>query len=179
MRAECVSCSPTGFVLFDEDLRSQYGTNYSYGVNTTTGDSCVRECYFYFKTISVAWHTTVVFSLLTPCVLLRCRKNFSQWQRSFQWKLRSHWLKFLRQHHIAVFSTGPSIYMYHNLALSFRFGTIRRYDGTLDRKGIERVINHRGVIETWRMGWYWIVLSLFFQHFWITLFNAAMHSNTS
>ena len=26
----------------------------------------------------------------------RCRKHFSQWQRSFQWKLRAHCLKFLQ-----------------------------------------------------------------------------------
>ena len=33
-----------------------------------------------------------------PCitnVIATCRKNFSQWERSFLWKLRCHWLKFL------------------------------------------------------------------------------------
>ena len=38
-----------------------------------------------------------------PCitnVFATCRKNFSQWHRSFQRKLRSHWLKFLR--HVAI-----------------------------------------------------------------------------
>ena len=38
-----------------------------------------------------------------PCitnVFATCRKNFSQWHRSFQRKLRSHWLKFLR--HVAM-----------------------------------------------------------------------------
>ena len=29
-------------------------------------------------------------------VIATCRKNFSQWERSFLWKLRCHWLKFLR-----------------------------------------------------------------------------------
>ena len=41
----------------------------------------------------------------TPCLttaIWRCRKNSSQWQRSFQWKLHSHWLKFLWQRHVAV-----------------------------------------------------------------------------
>ena len=45
-----------------------------------------------------------------PCLttaILRCRKNSSQWQRSFQWKLHSHWLKFLRQRHVAVVRQGP------------------------------------------------------------------------
>ena len=30
------------------------------------------------------------------------RKNFSQWECSFHWKLHCHWLEFLRQHQIAV-----------------------------------------------------------------------------
>ena len=36
-----------------------------------------------------------------------CRNPFSQWHRRFQRKLRSHWLKFLRQRHIAVVRQGP------------------------------------------------------------------------
>ena len=38
-----------------------------------------------------------------PCitnVFATCRKNISQWHRSFQRKLGSHWLKFLR--HVAI-----------------------------------------------------------------------------
>ena len=38
-------------------------------------------------------------ALLCSISLLRyrlCRKNFSKWQRSFQWKLRCHWFKGLR-----------------------------------------------------------------------------------
>ena len=31
-----------------------------------------------------------------------CRNLFSQWQGNFQWKLHSHWLKVLRQCHVAV-----------------------------------------------------------------------------
>ena len=38
----------------------------------------------------------------------RCRKNFNQWQRSFQWKLCCHWLNFLRQRHVAVVIQGPA-----------------------------------------------------------------------
>ena len=37
----------------------------------------------------------------------RCRKNFSQWECSFHWKLRCHWLEFLRQRQIAVVRHGP------------------------------------------------------------------------
>ena len=36
----------------------------------------------------------------------RCRKSFRQWQHSSQWRLRSHWPKFLRQRHIAVIIQG-------------------------------------------------------------------------
>ena len=45
-----------------------------------------------------------------PCLttaVWRCLKNSSQWQRSFQWKLHSHWLKFLRQRHVVVVRQGP------------------------------------------------------------------------
>ena len=50
-----------------------------------------------------------------PCLttaILRYRKNSSQWQRSFQWKLHSHWLKFLRQRHVAVVRQGPGFCVY-------------------------------------------------------------------
>ena len=36
----------------------------------------------------------------------RFHNYFSQWQRSFQRKLRSHWLKCLRQYHVAVAKQG-------------------------------------------------------------------------
>ena len=45
-----------------------------------------------------------------PCLTTatwRCRKNFSQWECSFLWKLRCHWLEFLRQRQIAVVRQGP------------------------------------------------------------------------
>ena len=37
-----------------------------------------------------------------------CRNPFSQWMHSFLWKLRSHWLKVLRQRHVAVVRQGPA-----------------------------------------------------------------------
>ena len=51
-----------------------------------------------------------------PCLtaaIWRRRKNSSQWQRSFQWKLHSHWLKFLRQRHVAVVRQGPAGFLCH------------------------------------------------------------------
>ena len=53
-------------------------------------------------------------TLLNPWVCLktaiwRCRKPFSQWQHSFHRKLPSHWLKFLRQRHVAVVRQGPGL----------------------------------------------------------------------
>ena len=58
-----------------------------------------------------------------PCLttaIWRCRKNSSQWQRSFQWKLHSHWLKFLRQRHVAVVRQGPGP-LWGNLAATGGF----------------------------------------------------------
>ena len=47
-----------------------------------------------------------------PCianVFATRRKNFSQWHRSFQRKLRSHWLKFLRHVAITLVIQGPGL----------------------------------------------------------------------
>ena len=44
------------------------------------------------------------------CITARiwwCRKTFSQWECSFNWKLHCHWLKVLRQCLIAVVIQGP------------------------------------------------------------------------
>ena len=59
-----------------------------------------------------------------PCitnVIATCRKNFSQWERSFLWKLRCHWLEFLRRVAKTVSNTGPrclasSVYKKHKLS---------------------------------------------------------------
>ena len=45
-----------------------------------------------------------------PCLTTatwRCCKNFSQWECSLYWKLRCHWLEFLRQRPIAVVRQVP------------------------------------------------------------------------
>ena len=42
-----------------------------------------------------------------PSATWSCRNNLSQWERSFHWKLRCHWLEFLRQRQIAVVRQGP------------------------------------------------------------------------
>ena len=44
-----------------------------------------------------------------PCIttaIWRCRETLSQWECSFHWKLRCHWLKGLWQRHIAVVIQG-------------------------------------------------------------------------
>ena len=46
-----------------------------------------------------------------------CRKNFSQWQRSFLWKLHYHWLKGLWQCYIAVVRRGPGLDISRNFPL--------------------------------------------------------------
>ena len=53
----------------------------------------------------------IILMVPGPCLTTatwRCRKNFSQWECSFHWKLRCHWLEFLQQRQIAVV-TGPRV----------------------------------------------------------------------
>ena len=53
-----------------------------------------------------------VFGKSGPCitnVFATRRKNFSQWHRSFQRKLLSHWLKFLRHVAITLVIQGPDL----------------------------------------------------------------------
>ena len=48
-----------------------------------------------------------------PCitnVIATCRKNFSQWESSFLWKLRYHWLKFLRRVAKTLVIQGPGFF---------------------------------------------------------------------
>ena len=47
-----------------------------------------------------------------PCLTTatwRCHNNFSRWGCSFLWKLRSHWLKDMRQRQIAEIRQGPGV----------------------------------------------------------------------
>ena len=56
-----------------------------------------------------SWHG-MTFCISGPCitnVFATRRKNFSQWHRSFQRKLLSHWLKFLRHVAITLVIQGP------------------------------------------------------------------------
>ena len=62
----------------------------------------------------MAWHRTGSRPLPNtgPCitkVFATRRKNFSQWYRSFQRKLLSHWLKFLRHVAITLVIQGPEL----------------------------------------------------------------------
>ena len=41
------------------------------------------------------------------CDIKLSHLNFCQWERSFYWKLRCHWLEFLRQRQIAAERRGP------------------------------------------------------------------------
>ena len=40
-----------------------------------------------------------------------CRKNFSQWESSFLWKLQCHWLKFLRRVAKTLVIQGPDVFV--------------------------------------------------------------------
>ena len=57
-----------------------------------------------------------------PCitnVIATCRKNFSQWERSFLWKLRCHWLKFLRRVAKTLVIQGPALYRSFKLIYTY------------------------------------------------------------
>ena len=59
----------------------------------------------------------------------RCRKNLSQWARSFHWKLCCHWLEFLRQRQIAVVRHGrgarPTNYISIEFEIRPKFAVLR------------------------------------------------------
>ena len=47
-----------------------------------------------------------------PCIITamwRCRKTLSQWEPSFHWKLRCHWLRGLRKREIPLVIQGPGL----------------------------------------------------------------------
>ena len=78
---------------------------------------CALFCYRYV--IILLWtHLTYLPIWLPQCqrsnpgpcitnVIATCRKNFSQWESSFLWKLRYHWLKFLRRVAKTLVIQGP------------------------------------------------------------------------
>ena len=62
------------------------------------------------------WNVFLSTQLMTsgPCitnVIATCRKNFSQWESSFLWKLRCHWLKFLRRVAKTLVIQGPGMHL--------------------------------------------------------------------
>ena len=59
---------------------------------------------------------------ITYTATRHCRYPFSQWQHSFRWKLRSHWLKVLQQRHIAYIYAY--VYMRHE---GFQSTKLRNY----------------------------------------------------
>ena len=61
------------------------------------------------------WGQLMDTCITGPCitnVIATCRKNFSQWESSFLWKLRCHWLKFLRRVAKTLVIQGPELSHY-------------------------------------------------------------------
>ena len=73
--------------------------------------SSIVEDFNYLHRDKSLWFSDAIwrrrFGLCLTTATWRCRKNFSQWECSFHWKLRWNWLEFLRQHQIAVVRQGP------------------------------------------------------------------------
>ena len=69
--------------------------------------------FVYSKSMQFVWRSGIWLTT----TIWRCRKPFGQWQRSFQRKLRSHWLKFLRQRHVAVVKQGLGAAIFYFLEL--------------------------------------------------------------
>ena len=61
------------------------------------------------------WTRPILLHDITgPCVttaIWRGCKSFSQWHHSSQRNLRSHWLKFLWQRHVAIVKQGPGLHL--------------------------------------------------------------------
>ena len=89
--------------------REYHGTHKGQ-VQVPTGCPC------HAVTMIPAWEmpSSFINGYTGPCitnVFATRRKNFSQWHRSFQRKLLSHWLKFLRHVAITLVIQGPGLYM--------------------------------------------------------------------
>ena len=91
---------------------------------TNSPDTLLCMCKCQYKSLRLIW--LIVWS--GPCitnVFATRRKNFSQWHRSFQRKLLSHWLKFLRHVAITLVIQGPaqaSVNRYHQTCCAFFTG---------------------------------------------------------
>ena len=105
-------------------------------------------CYRRIKTQNCRFsllHSPNIFAagLCLTTATWRCRKNFSQWELSFLWKLRCHWLKGLRQRQIAVVRQGPE----HNIRDRCRASWIvKQYESLLTGAAT----NHTNRAGTWR-----------------------------
>ena len=101
----------------------------------TTGRGPGTFCWFFFNVMLTIWdsrHEDLLTSFFTefqtlgstgPCitnVIATCRKNFSQWERSFLWKLRCHWLKFLRHVAKTLVIQGPGLGLWAVSEIIFR-----------------------------------------------------------
>ena len=54
------------------------------------------------RTYILYWNKQQTPGPYITTAIWRCHNPFNQWQRSFHWKLRSHWLKVLRRRDVTV-----------------------------------------------------------------------------
>ena len=67
----------------------------------------LKICQDYFRRNNYVRMNSMVSGPCITNVIATCRKNFSQWESSFLWKLRCHWLKFLRRVAKTLVIQGP------------------------------------------------------------------------
>ena len=88
---------------FQLNIRDQWVDDFDDDLHTSHQNSYGRYGLWPQKGARVPGHP--LWCSPGPCIntaTWRCRKNFSQWECSFHWKLRCHWLEFLRQLQIAA-----------------------------------------------------------------------------
>ena len=76
------------------------------GCHMSQGQSC-KVFRFSLLLVSTGYWTVMLPGPCITNVIAICCKNFSQWERSFLWKLRCHWLKFLRRVAKTLVIQGP------------------------------------------------------------------------
>ena len=112
-----------------------YSISFTGSIFTMNFVHCLRFVVFCFGMMTSS--NGNLFRVTGPCitnVIATCRKNFSQWESSFLWKLRCHWLKFLRRVAKTLVIQGPGPLWWESNGHPSRRPVTRSFDVFLDRR---------------------------------------------